>query len=246
MSTGLVVITGASSGIGRAMAQRMASQGQTVVAIGRRAVPLEALAASAPDIEACVADVATEGGQAAIVAAVSQRPVRWLIHNAGVLEPVGPLLSQDAAAIRGSLAINLEAPIALTRQLLPAMEEGGRILHVSSGAAHRALPGWGAYCISKAGLYMAYEVLRQELDGTGIAIGTLRPGVVDTPMQTLIREQSIEDFPAVERFRALKGAGELSDPEDVAAFMEQVLSLPDTEHFSRGEWDIREHYPLNG
>ena len=246
MSTGLVVITGASSGIGRAMAQRMASQGQTVVAIGRRAVPLEALAASAPDIEACVADVATEGGQAAIVAAVSQRPVRWLIHNAGVLEPVGPLLSQDAAAIRGSLAINLEAPIALTRQLLPVMESGGRILHVSSGAAHRALAGWGAYCISKAGLYMAYEVLRQELDGTGVAIGTLRPGVVDTPMQTLIREQSIEDFPAVERFRALKSAGELSDPEDVAAFMEQVLSLPDTEHFSRGEWDIREHYPLDG
>ncbi|QGM21585.1 SDR family NAD(P)-dependent oxidoreductase [Spiribacter sp. 2438] len=246
MSTGLVVITGASSGIGRAMAQRMASQGQTVVAIGRRAVPLEALAASAPDIEACVADVATEGGQAAIVAAVSQRPVRWLIHNAGVLEPVGPLLSQDAAAIRGSLAINLEAPIALTRQLLPVMESGGRILHVSSGAAHRALAGWGAYCISKAGLYMAYEVLRQELDGTGVAIGTLRPGVVDTPMQTLIREQSIEDFPAVERFRALKSAGELSDPVDVAAFMEQVLSLSDTEHFSRGEWDIREHYPLNG
>jgi len=246
MSTGLVVITGASSGIGRAMAQRMASQGQTVVAIGRRAVPLEALAASAPDIEACVADVATEGGQAAIVAAVSQRPVRWLIHNAGVLEPVGPLLSQDAAAIRGSLAINLEAPIALTRQLLPVMESGGRILHVSSGAAHRALAGWGAYCISKAGLYMAYEVLRQELDGTGVAIGTLRPGVVDTPMQTLIREQSIEDFPAVERFRALKGAGELSDPVDVAAFMEQVLSLSDTEYFSRGEWDIREHYPLNG
>ena len=246
MSTGLVVITGASSGIGRAMARRLASQGQTVVAIGRRAVPLEALAASAPDIEACVADVATEGGQAAIVAAVSQRPVRWLIHNAGVLEPVGPLLSQDAAAIRGSLAINLEAPIALTRQLLPVMESGGRILHVSSGAAHRALAGWGAYCISKAGLYMAYEVLRQELDGTGVAIGTLRPGVVDTPMQTLIREQSIEDFPAVERFRALKSAGELSDPVDVAAFMEQVLSLSDTEHFSRGEWDIREHYPLNG
>jgi len=69
---------------------------------------------------------------------------------------------------------------------------------------------------------------------------------VDTPMQTLIREQSIEDFPAVERFRALKSAGELSDPVDVAAFMEQVLSLSDTEHFSRGEWDIREHYPLNG
>ena len=246
MSTGLVVITGASSGIGRAMARRLASQGQTVVAIGRRAVPLEALAASAPGIEACVADVATEAGQAAIVAAVSQRPVRWLIHNAGVLEPVGPLLSQEAAAIRGSLAINLEAPIALTRQLLPVMESGGRILHVSSGAAHRALAGWGAYCISKAGLYMAYEVLRQELDGTGVAIGTLRPGVVDTPMQTLIREQSIEDFPAVERFRALKSAGELSDPVDVAAFMEQVLSLSDTEHFSRGEWDIREHYPLDG
>ena len=244
MTAELVVITGAGSGIGRALAERLAGNGTRVLAVGRRKAPLQALATAVSGVEACAADVATTAGHAAIQDAVGDRSVRWLVHNAGVLEPVGPLLEQSAEAIRAALAVNLEAPIALSRALLPAMAPQGRILHVSSGAAHRALAGWGAYCISKAGLYMAYQVLREELAGRGIAVGSLRPGVVDTPMQGLIRAQAAEDFPAVAHFRALKAAGELSDPAEVADFMEAVLRLPDATRFSAGEWDIREHYPI--
>ena len=241
MTQSVSVITGGGTGIGRALALRLAEQGNAVLVVGRRAGPLDDLADRRAGIEACPADVSTGEGQAALEAAVGARPVRFLVHNAGVLTPVGPLLAQSAEAIRRSLAINVEAPIALTRLLRDRMGEGGRILNISSGAAHRALPGWGAYCTSKAALYMVYEVLKQELAGTGIAIGSLRPGVVDTPMQSLIRAQDESDFPAVARFRALKEAGELTSPEDVARFIDAVLALP-AETFSRGEWDIREHW----
>ena len=235
------VITGGGTGIGRALALRLAGRGHIVVVAGRRRSPLDALAALQAGIEPCPADISTEEGQAALRAAVGERPVRFLVHNAGVLDPVGPLLSQSAQAIRRSLAINLEAPIALTRLMRPQMEEGGRILNISSGAAHRALPGWGAYCTSKAALYMVYEVLKQELAGSGVAIGSLRPGVVDTPMQSLIRAQDASDFPAVERFRALKETGGLTSPEAVARFIDAVLEVP-AERFSAAEWDIREHW----
>ncbi len=241
MTQTVSVITGGGTGIGRALALRLAEQGNAVLVVGRRARPLDDLAERQAGIEACQADVSTGEGQAALEAAVGARPVRFLVHNAGVLTPVGPLLAQSAEAIRQSLAINVEAPIALIRLLRDRMGEGGRILNISSGAAHRALPGWGAYCTSKAALYMVYEVLKQELVGSGIAIGSLRPGVVDTPMQSLIRAQDESDFPAVERFRALKEAGELTSPEDVARFIDAVLGLP-VETFSRGEWDIREHW----
>ncbi|MEX0386253.1 SDR family NAD(P)-dependent oxidoreductase [Spiribacter onubensis] len=241
MTQTVSVITGGGTGIGRALALRLAGQGDAVVVAGRRAEPLEELADRQAGIEPCQSDVSTEEGQAALQAAVGGRAVRFLVHNAGVLAPVGPLLAQPAEAIRQSLAINVEAPIALTRRLRERMGEGARILNISSGAAHRALPGWGAYCTSKAALYMVYEVLRQELVGTGIAIGSLRPGVVDTPMQSLIRAQDESDFPAVERFRALKEMGELTRPADVARFIDAVLGLP-AETFSRQEWDIREHW----
>ncbi len=244
MTAPITLITGASSGIGRALAEHLAGAGQTVIAVARRADALATLAEATPGVEVCAADVASADGQARIEAALAGRPLRWLVHNAGVLAPVGPLLEQSEEDLHHALAVNLQAPIALTRRLLKHMEEGGRILQVSSGAAHRALPGWGAYCISKAGLYMAYEVLKQELEGSGVAIASLRPGVVDTPMQGLIRAQTEHDFPAVQQFRAMKESGQLSRPEAVAQFITAVLELADTGRFSAGEWDIREHHPV--
>jgi len=246
MENDLAIVTGASSGIGAALTRRLAATGRPVVAVARRDAPLAELSDSHPSVIPCPADVADTAGQAAIIAAAADRPVSLLIHNAGVLEPVGLLVEQSPDALRQALAINLEAPIALTRALVGQMPAGARILHVSSGAAHRALAGWGAYCISKAGLHMAYQILRQELADRDIAVGSVRPGVVDTPMQALIRAQTQEDFPAVERFRALKAMGELTSAEDAAAFIEAVVNLRDTLRFSEEEWDIREHSPVTG
>ncbi len=236
-----VVVTGASSGIGQAFAQRMAPH-YPVLAVARRASALSAVAEKSPNIQCCAADIATEQGREAIANALSGAPVRYLVHNAGVLSPIGPLLEQDTDAIRYALAVNLEAPIALTRQSLPQMTNGGRVLHISSGAAHSAYPGWGAYCMSKAALYMAYQILNLELGELGVQVGSLRPGVVDTPMQTLIRAQNERDFPAVERFRELKTAGALTSPQAVAEFMQAVLETTTDAQFSAEEWDIRTHW----
>lgn len=246
MQEGLAIVTGASSGIGAALTQRLAGSGRPVVAVARRGDRLEALRETHPSVIACQANVAEPNGRAAILNAVGDQPVTLVIHNAGVLEPVGPLVEQSPDAFREALTVNLEAPIELTRVLVRHMPAGARILHISSGAAHRALPGWGAYCISKAALYMAYQILRDELHDRDIAVGSLRPGVVDTPMQTLIRAQNEQDFPAVERFRALKAMGELTSAEDAAAFIEAVANVRDAARFSAEEWDIREHSPVTG
>lgn len=239
MHEAVSIITGAGSGIGRALALKLAASDHQIIAVGRRVEPLAQLAAQHDLIKACPADVSTPSGRQAIEAALAQRSVRYLVHNAGVLEPVGPLLEQSADALRQSLAINVEAPLALSARLRASMMPGGRILHISSGAAHRALPGWGAYCLSKAALHMAYQVIAAELANSDLAIGSLRPGVVDTPMQALIRAQSADDFPAVESFRAMKAQGDLTQAEDVARFIEAVLTQTDAQSFSAKEWDIR-------
>ncbi|MRH77302.1 SDR family NAD(P)-dependent oxidoreductase [Spiribacter sp. C176] len=233
------VITGGGSGIGQALAKRLAEHGQHVLIIGRRAEALEETQGDQANIEPCVADVSTAEGRANIVKALRGKQIQWLVHNAGILEPVGPLLAQSTDALRKAWAVNVEGPISLSAALIEQMPAGSRILHVSSGAAHTAYPGWGAYCMTKAALHMAYEILRQELDERDVAVGSLRPGVVDTPMQALIRSQTEADFPAVEQFQALKSSGSLATPEQVAAYMHNVLEKTDAGLFSAQEWDIR-------
>lgn len=235
----ITVITGGGSGIGQALARRLAEHGQSVLIIGRREEALKETQGDQANIDLCVADVSSEEGRSAIVSALNGRPVQWLVHNAGILEPVGPLLAQKTDALRKAWAVNVEGPISLSAALIDQMPAGSRILHVSSGAAHTAYPGWGAYCMTKAALHMAYEILRQELDDRDVAVGSLRPGVVDTPMQALIRSQTEEDFPAVEQFQALKSSGSLATPEQVAAYMHNVLEKTDAGLFSAQEWDIR-------
>jgi len=239
------VVTGAGSGIGRAMAAELAGRGMSVVGVGRHAETLAATGQSAGVFEPVVADLATVVGRAAVVEAVGDRAVRILIHNAGRLEPVGPLEGVSEEDWRLSFAINVDAPLFLTRALIPRLS-GGRVLHVSSGAAHRPVPGWGTYCATKAALHMVYGVLVQELSGRGIAVGSMRPGVVDTPMQERIRAQNPRDFPGVERFRELKRSGQLESPERVGRFAAALLLDVDADRFSSQEWDIREHGEMLG
>lgn len=235
-----VVITGGGSGIGQALAWRLAANGYHVLVAGRRSAALEQTAAQYDAIQTCPADVSEPAGREAIVEAVGEDSVQWLIHNAGVLEPVGPLLSQSPEALRQAWAVNVEGPIALSAALVAKMPPGSRILHVSSGAAHNAYPGWGAYCMTKAALLMAYQILRMELADRQIAVGSVRPGVVDTPMQGLIRQQAEKDFPAVKRFQELKRSGSLLDAQTVAVFMHQLLESTDAESFGAKEWDVRD------
>lgn len=243
------VVTGGGTGIGRALAADLASHGINVVAVGRRQAPLESTRALDDErIRAVAADVTEEEGRLRVRDALpDDAKVAYLVHNAGSLDPIGPIGELDPQAWRRNLAINLEAPLFLTQTLLSRLHQG-RVMHVSSGAAHRPIAGWSAYCTAKAGLFMLYRCINAELNERRILCASLRPGVVDTPMQVHVREQSEERFPSVERFRSLKRDGQLHPPEEVAKFMSWVLREVSDGAFPAREWDIDDttHHELWG
>jgi benzil reductase ((S)-benzoin forming) len=145
-----------------------------------------------------------------------------LINNAGVIAPVGMIDRVDAAGLERSLAVNFTAPILLMRRFLIATATSSkirRVINISSGAGRRPIFGWGAYCAAKAGIDMVSRVaaLEAQTAQTGVEVVSLAPGVIDTPMQDVVRSASPEDFVDVERFRQMKAAGELRAPADVAA-----------------------------
>jgi NAD(P)-dependent dehydrogenase (short-subunit alcohol dehydrogenase family) len=232
----LAIITGGGTGLGRAIALGLAQRGYPLLIVGRRSGPLlETAQLAAASCEVVVADIATTAGRAAVADAVGARQVAMLVHNAAVLTPVGPLATLAEDEWRQAMQVNVDAPLFLTQALLPRLA-GGRVLHISSGAARNPLAGWGAYCVSKAALFMLYQMLNAEHDD--FAVASVRPGVVDTPMQELIRGQDPADFPAVERFRRLQQEGQLRSPEEVADFICWVLTETSTEAYIEREWDI--------
>lgn len=240
------LITGASSGIGQALSWELARRGLYVLGVGRRLEALEETRArDAEHIRIVQADLASPEGWDAVAGALpAQEPIRWIVHNAATLEPIGPLATVSLPDWRMHMAVNLEAPLFLTQRLLDRMPVGGRILHISSGAAHRPYMGWGAYCVSKAALHMLYRCLDQELAPRGIRVGSARPGVVDTPMQARVRATPETLFPARARFIGYYERGELLKPSTVARFLAWLLLSVDPDTFAAQEWDIREHGSL--
>jgi NAD(P)-dependent dehydrogenase (short-subunit alcohol dehydrogenase family) len=149
-----------------------------------------------------------------------------LVNNAGVLQPVGPLESQDASAISRAVTINVAAPLALSAAFVAvtAHARDRRILHISSGAARDAYAGWSVYCASKAAL--DHHARAVALDRTpGLRICSLAPGVIETAMQAEVRASSEAMFPDRERFMAMKREGGLKDPGDTGrAIVDFLLS----------------------
>ncbi|MBB72244.1 MAG: short-chain dehydrogenase [Legionellales bacterium] len=245
------VVTGAGSGIGRALSVLMAENDHTVIAIGRREQPLQQLKNHYPKrVQIIPADVSKPENRDAIASVISKYSnIDYLVHNAGVLEPVAELRDVDLHDWRAHMAINVEAPLFLTQALLPQLA-GGRILHISSGAAHRPIHGWGAYCTSKAAFYMLFQCLREELQSFNIGIGSVRPGVVDTPIQDRIRQLDEAVFPALKDFQDLKEYNKLIPPATCALFLYWILTMTDAENFTREEWDIYDtshhHHWLDG
>lgn len=254
-----VVITGSSSGIGAALLRRIVKSRTNLncLAVGRNQQKLEAArsqAVSATDtshsiekIKIVAAGVSTPDGISSVVSALNNAPVKYVIHNAGVLGPIAPLLDIDRETWRQVVATNLEAPLFLTQALIPNLKQCAaegytpRVLHVSSGAAVNAYEGWGPYCITKSGLNMMYRCLSMELSHHGIVVGSVRPGVVDTPMQDEVREYKgpKEHFPAMNKFHDLHKSGKLESADTVAAYLHWLLSEISDIEFSADEKDLR-------
>jgi NAD(P)-dependent dehydrogenase (short-subunit alcohol dehydrogenase family) len=147
-----------------------------------------------------------------------------LINNAGIVQPVGPIESQDMSVIARAVNLNIAAPMMLASAVAAASPDAGdrRILQVSSGAGRNAYPGWSVYGATKAALdHHARSVV---LDQTpNLRICSLAPGVIDTDMQAEIRASTLEQFPLRERFETLKRDGNLSDPKDCARLLVDYL-----------------------
>lgn len=237
--TATILVTGGGSGLGRAIAEALAARGRDVLIASRRADALAETAAQAPGrIAPVTADLTAADGRQAVVDALGARTLAGLVHNAGTLDPIGPLRDVTLADWRHAMAVNVEAPLFLTQALLPRMAAGSRVLNISSGAAHKGYAGWGPYCTGKAALFMTAQVWRAELGDTGVLVGSVRPGVVDTPMQDHIREQTRDAFPNVDRFVQLKQQGKLYRPETSADYVVRVLLDSGDAAFADGEWDI--------
>jgi NAD(P)-dependent dehydrogenase (short-subunit alcohol dehydrogenase family) len=140
-----------------------------------------------------------------------------LINNAGTVQPIGPVATQDVAAVSRAVNLNVAAPLMLTSAVAAASADASdrRILHISSGAASNPYPGWSIYCATKAAV--DHHARSVALDRTpALRICALAPGVIDTDMQAEIRATAMDKFPLRERFEALKQGGQLSSPDESA------------------------------
>lgn len=192
----VVVITGASRGIGAASAEVFAAAGARVVLLARSEGQVAGLAARiGPAALALPCDV----GDAAAVQVAVDKAIAWggrldvLINNAGVIEPIARLADADPTAFARAVQINLNGVFHGMRSAIPVMraQGAGTIITVSSGAAHNPLEGWGAYCSAKAGAAMLTRVAHLEEAPAGLRIMGLSPGTVATDMQVAIKASGI-------------------------------------------------------
>jgi 3-oxoacyl-[acyl-carrier protein] reductase len=203
----IAIVTGGSRGIGAAAAMALAGAGATVMLVARDGMAASRTAAAivASGGHACgiSCDVADYAGVEAMVDETSRRfgDPDILINNAGVIEPIGALAQSDAAAWARNINVNLIGAYNAVRVMLPQMLAAGRgtVINVSSGAAHRPLEGWSAYCSAKAGLAMLTAALAMETAQSEIRVFGLAPGVIDTDMQVTIRASGINRISKIPR-----------------------------------------------
>ncbi|MFN7225350.1 MAG: SDR family oxidoreductase [Paracoccaceae bacterium] len=203
MTGQVVMITGASRGIGAAAAREFASAGWRVALLARSEREISNLAtqigASAMALRCDVADWVS------VQAAVQTVVARWgrldaLINNAGVIDPIARLEDVEIGAWSQSIDINLKGVFHGMRAAIPVMKAagGGTIITVSSGAASNPLEGWSAYCAAKAGAAMLTQAAHLEEGENGLRIMGLSPGTVATDMQVKIKASGINPVAALD------------------------------------------------
>jgi len=220
MEPHLYVVTGASRGLGRAIADLLAASGATVLGLSRQAPTV--------GFEQWPCDLADP-------LPVAQRLAAWLdtfekgrfasaslINNAALLADPKPLAEADVAALSNAVRIGLEAPLVLTAAFLGATRSwvgARRVLHISSGLGRRAMASQGPYCAVKAGLdHLARaQALEEALQTNGAKVCSLAPGIIDTDMQEQLRGADAKAFPDRDAFVQMKSGGKLDSPAAAAA-----------------------------
>ena len=199
----IIIVTGASRGIGAATAARLAREGATVVLTARDAKLLDSVARDIPNAIARACDVSDYAAVEALAAETMNRfgRIDALINNAGVIEPIATVAASDPFSWARNIEINLTGAYNPIRAVLPRMiaAGGGTIVNVSSGAAMRPLEGWSAYCSGKAGLAMLTRAIALENPSNGIRVFGFQPGTTDTGMQVAIRASGVNRVSQIPR-----------------------------------------------
>ncbi|HTA21011.1 MAG TPA: SDR family oxidoreductase [Polyangia bacterium] len=217
-----VLVTGASRGLGAALARRLGRSGARLALVARGEPALAEIVreirAAGGDAHAVPGDVGDKRDAHRIAGAAMALvgPLDVVVHNASTLGPVPlvPLLETACEALERVLAVNLVGPFRLTKIVAGAMTVRGHglVVHVSSDAAVAAYPRWGAYGVSKAAQDHLARILAAELDGTGVRVLSVDPGEMDTRMHA-------DAIPDADR-------ATLADPDVVAARLTALIARP--------------------
>lgn len=219
----MVIITGVSSGIGKALVEFYLEKGESVIGIGRR----NTIEDRNYTFHQC--DLSNSSEVSKLKFNLSDVDHLLLVNNAGTLGEIGRISEQNELCLSEVLSINTVAPIQLSKKILQnwSKDKAISIVNISSGAAQRPIPSWASYCASKAALDMLSQTmyLEEKELGRAIKVYSVAPGVVDTPMQKQIRETDSSTFSSVDSFIQLKENNELTSPEVVAKKLDVLLNM---------------------
>jgi NAD(P)-dependent dehydrogenase (short-subunit alcohol dehydrogenase family) len=218
-----VLVTGASSGIGRAVARSCADEGAQVLAAGRDEARLAELAQEHPAIKVHAVDLATQGGADAcadFAVSVFDR-LDGVVHAAGIVrrgEDIRETADDEWSIMRD---VNLDATFRIARACLRQMvpQRAGSIVLVSSQLAHVAAPGYVSYCTAKGGVEALVRALAVDFGPAGIRVNALAPGVVHTPLAYVDRPDFDDQIDAIAARIPLRRIGQPADMAGPAIFL---------------------------
>lgn len=195
------LVTGGSRGIGLATVQALAAAGAEVTFTARTEAGVAAALEAVPGARGVVCDVTDRAGMERLMAPGGAGGFDILVNNAGVIGPIGHIAEVAVEDWAANIATNLIAAFHAIQLALRGMlpRGGGVIVNLSSGAAHRPMEGWSAYCAGKAGLAMLTRQIHEEYGAQGIRAYGFAPGVVDTDMQGTIRASGINPVSRIPR-----------------------------------------------
>jgi NAD(P)-dependent dehydrogenase (short-subunit alcohol dehydrogenase family) len=231
------IITGASSGIGRAIAEALAEAGANLVLVGRDEARLEDSLAEVRGrgVEAVPVAVELTGDDApgvivdAAIAGFGRIDI--LVNCAGIFEPQ-PFATQPLESFDRQMKVNVRVPFALTQAALPHLPHGASVINISSIAGHAGFPQSAAYCASKGAVELMTKGLAAELGPRGIRVNCVAPGNIHTPMN----QQQFEDSPEYMRsLEARTPLGRIGAVEDIAAAV-TYLASPAAKFVTGASW----------
>jgi NAD(P)-dependent dehydrogenase (short-subunit alcohol dehydrogenase family) len=239
-----IIVTGATSGIGRATAEAFGRERGCVVLVGRDAGTVSAVAASVRAVGGraveCVADITADDGPDRVIgAAAEQGGLDVLVNAAGVIA-TGTIDSTTDQAWDAMMAINLRAPFRLMRAAAPHLAaRKGAIVNVSSVNGLRSFPGVLAYCVSKSGVDQLTRCAALEMAGMGVRVNAVNPGVTVTNLHRRGGMGEAQYAAFLERSKETHPLGRPGQPQEIAELIVFLAS-------ERAGWMTGETIPIDG